>query len=150
MNQKVKNHGEINEARKIEAQGGAIVHLTQVINDLTNQLDRMKVALRNHHQGEVLSEGVENEEDEDNETLLAGQNPRGRRVLGQRRKRERREGRGMLSERRIEREYQNERREERGIGGVKLKIPIFHGTTNLEEYLQYKRKIEHVFYCRIF
>ena len=71
-------------------------------------------------------------------------------MLGQGRRRERREGRDMLPERRVEREYQNERREERGIGGVKLKIPIFHGTTNLEEYLQYKRKIEHVFYCRIF
>ena len=83
MNKKAKNDGKISEAKRIEAQGGAIVRLTQVINDLTNRLDRMEVALRNHHQGEVLNEGVENEEDEDNETFLAGQNPRGRRVLGQ-------------------------------------------------------------------
>ena len=37
----------------------------------------MKVALRNHHQGEVLNKGVENEVNEDNETLLAVQNSRG-------------------------------------------------------------------------
>ncbi|KGN53741.1 hypothetical protein Csa_015371 [Cucumis sativus] len=80
MNQKAKNDGEISEARRIEAQGGAIVRLTQVINDLTDRLDRMNVALRNRHQGEVLNEGVENEKDEDNETLLARQNPTERRV----------------------------------------------------------------------
>ena len=141
MNQKAKNSGEISEARRIEAQGGAIVRLTQVINDLTDRLDRIEVALRNRHQGQVLNEGVENEEDEDNETLLAIQNLRGRRVLGQGRRRERREGRDMLPERRVEREYQNERREERGIGGVKLKISTFHETTNSEEYLQYESKI---------
>ncbi|KAA0053330.1 hypothetical protein E6C27_scaffold27G00150 [Cucumis melo var. makuwa] len=96
----------------------------------------MKVALRNHHQGEVLNEGVENKEDEDNETILVGQNPKGRRVLGQDRRRERREGMGMLPERRVEREYENERREGKGMGGVKLTILTFHRTTDLEEYLQ--------------
>ena len=56
----------------------------------------------------------------------------------------------MLSEREVEREYQNERKEERGIRGVKLKIPTFHGTTGLEECLQCESKIEHVFCCHNF
>ena len=79
--------------RLVKLGGGAIVCLTQVINDLRDRLDRMKVALRNRHQGEVLNEGVENEEDEDSETLLARQNPRERRGV-----------RGMLPERRVERQ----------------------------------------------
>uniref|UniRef100_A0A9I9D4N8 Uncharacterized protein n=1 Tax=Cucumis melo TaxID=3656 RepID=A0A9I9D4N8_CUCME len=128
MNQEVENVGKISEARRIEAQGGIIIRLTQL-------LDRIEVALRNPRQGEVWNKGVENEEDEDNEILLAGQNPRGKRVLGQGRRRGRREGRGMLPERRVEREYENERREEKWIGGVKLIIPTFDGTTDLEEYL---------------
>ena len=65
--------------RLVKLGGGAIVCLTQVINDLTYRLDRMNVALRNRHRGEVLNEGVENEKDEDNETLLARQNPTERR-----------------------------------------------------------------------
>ena len=36
MNQKVKNDGEIREVWRIEAQGGPIVRLTQVINDLSD------------------------------------------------------------------------------------------------------------------
>ena len=40
---------------------------------MTDWLDRMKVALRNHHQGEVLNEGVENEEDEDDENKIEGE-----------------------------------------------------------------------------
>ncbi|KAA0067207.1 uncharacterized protein E6C27_scaffold418G00090 [Cucumis melo var. makuwa] len=35
-------------------------------------------------------------------------------------------------------------------GGVKFKIPPFTGTTDSETYLQWKRKIEHVFDCNTF
>ncbi|KAA0057648.1 putative polyprotein [Cucumis melo var. makuwa] len=35
-------------------------------------------------------------------------------------------------------------------GGVKLKIPPFTGTTDSETYLQWERKIEHVFDCNTF
>ena len=34
--------------------------------------------------------------------------------------------------------------------GVKLKIPTFDGRFDLEEYLQYESKIEHVFNCNNF
>ncbi|KAA0025407.1 Transposon Ty3-I Gag-Pol polyprotein [Cucumis melo var. makuwa] len=35
-------------------------------------------------------------------------------------------------------------------GGVKLKIPHFTGMADSETYLQWERKIEHVFYCNTF
>ena len=91
-----------------------------------------------------MNEGVENEED-DNVTLLAGHSPRGGKDVGRGRGRVRRRGREMLAPKRIETEYQYEREKEIGVGGVKLKIPTFYGRSDLEEYLQYESKIEHVF-----
>ena len=35
-------------------------------------------------------------------------------------------------------------------GGVKLKIPPFCGTADSEAYLQWERKIEHVFDCNTY
>ena len=35
-------------------------------------------------------------------------------------------------------------------GGVKLKIPLFCGTPDSEAYLQWERKIEHVFDCNTY
>ena len=39
---------------------------------------------------------------------------------------------------------------EEAVGGVKLKIQNFYGRSDREEYLQYERKIEHVFDCNNF
>ena len=49
----------------------------------------------------------------------------------------RRRGREILAQKIIEREYLYERVKERGVGGVKLKIPTFYGRSDLDEYLQY-------------
>ncbi|TYJ98383.1 uncharacterized protein E5676_scaffold232G001260 [Cucumis melo var. makuwa] len=43
-----------------------------------------------------------------------------------------------------------ERMHEDRDGGVKLKIPLFTGTADSETYLQWERKIEHVFDCNTF
>ena len=105
-------------------------------------MERIKIALGNLQGREVLlNEGVENEE-HDNITLLAGHSPRGGRG--------RRRGREIFAQKRFEREYQYERGEERGVGGVKLKIPTFYGKSDPDEYLQYERKTEHVLDCNNF
>ena len=127
MNQDGENGGEINEARWREAQVGTITRLNQVISTLTDRMERIEIALGNLQGREVLlNEGVENEED-DNVTLLAGHSPRGGRDVGPGRGRVRRRCREMLAPKRIEREYQYEREKEKGVGGVKLKIPTFYG-----------------------
>ncbi|XP_023534142.1 uncharacterized protein LOC111795765 [Cucurbita pepo subsp. pepo] len=150
MNQDGGNGGEINEARWREAQVGTITRLNQVISTLTDRMERIEIALGNLQGREVLlNEGVENEED-DNVTLLAGHSPRGGRDVGRGRGRVRRRGREILAPKRIEREYQYERENEKGVWGVKLKIPTFYGRSDPEEYLQYESKIEHVFDCNNF
>ena len=82
MNQDGGNGGEINEARRKEAQVGSITRLNQVISTSTNRMEWIEIALGNLQGREVLlNEGVENEED-DNVTLLAGHSPRGGRDVG--------------------------------------------------------------------
>jgi len=44
----------------------------------------------------------------------------------------------------------NTREEKKEELGVKLKISTFYGRSDLEEYLQYESKIEHVFDCNNF
>ena len=148
MNQDGRDGEEISEARWREAQSGVINRLTQVVNSLSDRLERMEVALGNPQGREdnFNYEGVENEDGEDNVNLLAGYNPRGGRVLGRGGRGGRRGGREIIAPRRVERENQYER----GVGGVKLKIPTFHGKSDPEEYLQYESKIEHVFDCNNF
>ncbi|XP_038888883.1 uncharacterized protein LOC120078660 [Benincasa hispida] len=149
MSQGEGDRVETSEARYREAQVGVITRLTKVVKSLIDRVERMEVALRNPQQGEMgCNEEFDNEEDDDNETLLVGQNSRGMGVLG--RGRGRRRERNILQPRMVEREYQNERGEETGIGGVKLAIPTFHGTMDPKGYLQYESKIKHVFYCHNF
>ena len=113
-------------------------------------MERIEIALGNLQEREVLlNEGVENEED-DNVTLLAAHSPRGGRDVDRGRGRVRRRGREILAPKRIEREYQYERGEERGVGGVNLKISTFYGRSDPKEYLKYESKIEHVFDCNNF
>ena len=113
-------------------------------------MERIEIALGNLQGWEVLlNEGVENEED-DNITLLTGHSPRGGRDVGRGIGRVRRRGREILAQKRIERKYWYERGEERGVGGVKLKISTFYGRSDLEEYLQYESKSKHVFNCNNF
>ena len=82
--------------------------------------------------------------------MTTGHSPRRGRDISRERGRSRRRGRKILAPKRIEREYQYERGEERGVRRVNLKIPTFYGRSNLEEYLQYSSKIEHVYNCNNF
>ena len=159
MSGKGSDDGRVDEVRLREAQASEFRRLNETLMAVRESLESMNLRLQAVEKKESSSSGGSKggkiptpqvddmaddndyvEEEYDSAAYVANRGGRGGRGFGR--------GRGRVWDQyTVVRGRGNDDFLDRGIGGIKLEMPIFQGKSDPEAYLQWEKRVELIFNC---